>query len=118
MDLLSRAVDAAGRAGDLVGVAGLGGTGIVAGHTLRETHDHTVDGAEPGVVDRRRIGLQANDDAGDGLADGDGELAVCRRALHRATDVQGFAADGYLWRGGPGGGGAPPHPPTPHRRRW
>jgi hypothetical protein len=54
-DLLTRSVHAAGRAGDLVVVAGLDGGGAVAGGALSEAHDHPVDSAEPGIVDRRPV---------------------------------------------------------------
>src|SRR3954447_12744066 len=44
------------------------------------------DGAEPDAVDHRSVGLQANDDAGDRLADRDGKLVIRCLAHHRTID--------------------------------
>src|SRR3954468_19521271 len=76
IDLLRRVgiVQPSGRAADVVGVAIFGGGCGVVGDPLGKAEDNAIDGAEPDAVDRRSVGLQANDDASDRLADSDGKL--------------------------------------------
>ena len=94
-DLLSRIglADTGSRAGDVVGVAVLGGSGGIARHPFGEAHDHAVDGAETHVVYHRGVRLQADDDPSGHVADGDRVLAVIGRAHHLALDIQRLAVD-------------------------
>src|SRR3954452_24121434 len=98
IDLLRRVgiVHPSGRAADVVGDAIFGGGCGVVGDPLGKAEDNAIDGAEPDAVDRRSVGLQANDDASDRLADRDGKLVILPLAAHRTIDWLRLAVAGDL----------------------